>query len=84
MMHMIQSETTLFTINTKQAGPRLPHDFVSFCIDVILETHWQNFDFNSPLINTLANGLSPAYLRFSGTASDSTYYDINTVTDPKL
>lgn len=79
------SQTKAFTIDTTTRGPSLIDEFLSITIDAGLAGHWNEFDFNSPLINTLAKGLSPAFFRYGGTSEDETSYDTNgNITNSKL
>jgi len=52
--------------------------YLSVCIDMnTLKYKWENLDFNSVKIQTLASGLAPSYLRFGGTTSGYFYFDPN-------
>ncbi len=49
--------------------------FLSLGIDVnLVRNRWQTFDFHSTRLRTLAKGLSPSYLRLSGTDADRLIY----------
>ena len=56
-----------FIINTDVPGPTLVDEFLSITIDAGLASHWGSFDFSSPLVNTLAKGVSPCIFRYGGT-----------------
>eukprot|EP01084_Bolivina_argentea_P086961 157131_1 len=73
--HFVLGQTMNFMIRTNVVGPSIQNEFLSFALDAYLPHHWNAFDFDSPLINTLAQGLSPVYLRYSGNDADQTYYD---------
>ena len=65
-----------FTIETSNSIQNIPDEFLSITIDAWLANDWSSFDFNSELVNNLAKGLSPAYLRYGGTNEDNTYYNM--------
>eukprot|EP01084_Bolivina_argentea_P159439 277676_1 len=68
---------TTFNIEINKAGPSLIPEFLSVTIDADEAQHWNDLNFESALVNTLAKGVSPAYLRYGGTAQDETKYDTN-------
>ena len=70
-----QTPPITFVINTDKPGPTLVDEFLSITIDAGLAGKWDKFDFSSPLVNTLAKGLSPCIFRYGGTAEDETVYD---------
>eukprot|EP01083_Nonionella_stella_P287154 977377_1 len=71
------SQLTVFNIDTTNPGPSLIDEFLSVTIDAGLANHFNDFDFSSPLVNTLATGLSPLFFRYGGTSGDETIYDLN-------
>eukprot|EP01084_Bolivina_argentea_P226113 381989_1 len=71
------ANSVTFSIETSKSGPQLIDEFLSVTIDAGLVYHWNEFDLNSTLVNTLAKGLSPVYFRYGGTAEDETYIDTN-------
>ena len=60
-------------------------EFVSFGVDISALTERSSgapFDFNRPRLARLVRALGPAYIRFSGTKIDQTYYDPTGVLGP--
>lgn len=63
----INLNRSVFTVNER---------FLSVAIDSnVMKHHWQEVNFTSAKFFTLANGLSPAFLRIGGTNADFVIYD---------
>ncbi|XP_031560486.1 heparanase-like [Actinia tenebrosa] len=68
------NEETVF-VNTMKPVNLVSEKYLSVAMNMgFVQEHWKHFDFSSPRVFTLARGLSPAYLRFGGTAEDWLHY----------
>lgn len=62
-------------VNTMKPVHLVSEKFLSIAMNMgFVQEHWNRFDFSSPRVFTLARGLSPAFLRFGGTAEDWLHY----------
>eukprot|EP01084_Bolivina_argentea_P031015 57432_1 len=76
-LFVFRCSSITFTIDCiNKSGPSLPPEFLSVTIGV--DTNEKDFfPFQSTELDTLAQGLAPAYMRFGGTSADQLLYSMN-------
>lgn len=81
LLHAVvaQSHTANIIVKTDAPIHTTDHRYLSLGMDSnLIRNRWETFDFHSNRLKTLAKGLSPAFLRLSGTDGDRLIFNAST------